>query len=85
MRIPVTAAKVRRAALVRRAEAGDEIVLTRRGQAVARLTAVQLAMDRHARRALLDDLRQTARRKATPGPDATRSADDLYDGDGLPG
>ena len=39
MRISVTEAKAHLTDLVRRAEAGEEIVLTRHGQAVARLSA----------------------------------------------
>ena len=41
MRISVTEAKGQLTELVRRAEAGDEVVLTRHGQAVVRLVPVR--------------------------------------------
>ena len=43
MRISVTEAKGQLTALVRRAEAGDEVILTRHGQAAVRLVAVTKA------------------------------------------
>ena len=84
MRISVTDAKARLTQLVRRAEGGDEIVLTRHGHPAVRLVPVKPAADRTMRRALMNKLRETASRKAAPGPIAARSQDDLYDADGLP-
>jgi prevent-host-death family protein len=66
--------------LVRRAEAGDEVVLTRHGKAVARLVPVT-AIDR---RAVLNKVRASGPKSATPGPDAAHIQDFLYDEDGLP-
>ena len=68
---------------MRRAEAGDEIVLTRHGHQAVRLVPVKKPVDRAARRALLEELRK-ASVNATPGPSAARSQDFLYDEDGLP-
>ena len=83
MHISVTAAKAQLTELVRRAEAGDDIVLTRHGHEAVRLVPVKKKLDREARRALLEDLRKAAT-EATPGPCAARSQDFLYDEDGLP-
>ncbi len=85
MRISVTDAKGQLTDLVRRAEAGDEIILTRHGQAAVRLVPFRAVPDRRSRRALLEALRASAAAKATAGPGAARSPDVLYDEDGLPG
>ena len=84
MEISVTDAKAQLTELVRRAEAGDEIVLTRHGHPAVRLVPVKKRLDREARRALLEELQRAAAEKATPGPCAARSQDFLYDEDGLP-
>lgn len=84
MRIPVSEAKAQLTDLIRRAEAGDEVILTRRGHAAVRLVPVKAVGTRKSRRALLDALRAEASAKATPGPRAARSQDFLYGGDGLP-
>ncbi len=85
MRISVTDAKARLTDLVKRAEAGDEIILTRHGQAAARLVAVKSKpLDAAARRRLLEQIRDAGAAKATRGPSAARSQDFLYDGHGLP-
>jgi prevent-host-death family protein len=84
MRVSVTDAKDRLTELVRRAEAGDEVVLTRDGQAAVRLVAIKQAPGSVVRRALLDAARASGAAKATAGPGAARSQDFLYDDDGLP-
>lgn len=84
MEISVTDAKAQLTELVRRAEAGDEIILTRHGHAAVRLVPVRALPDRRSRRALLDAVRTSAAAKATAGPDAARSQDFLYDDDGVP-
>jgi antitoxin (DNA-binding transcriptional repressor) of toxin-antitoxin stability system len=81
VQISVTEANGKLAELVRRAEAGDEIVLTRHGHAVAR--QLEPKADAKARRALLDAIRAAAAQKATAGPSAARSQDFLYTEDGL--
>ena len=85
MRISVTDAKSQLTELVRRAEAGDEVVLTRHGQAIVRLAPVVEAPDPRARGRLLEAVRASGAVKAKPGPSAARSQDFLYDADGLPG
>ncbi len=85
MEVSVTDAKAQLTDLVRRAEAGDEIILTRHGHAVARLMPIRQATDRIARRRVLEAVRRSAAEKVAPCPDAARSQDFLYDDDGLPG
>jgi prevent-host-death family protein len=86
MLVSVSDAKRQLAKLVRQAEAGDEVVLTRRGKAVARLVQVTamptaIAIDR---RAILNKVRASGPKSAMSGPDAARSQDFLYGEDGLP-
>ncbi len=85
MHISVTDAKARLTDLVRRVEAGDEVVLTRHGQAAVRLVSVRQGPDAAARRRLMESVRHAGASRATPGPDAARSQDFLYGEDGLPG
>ncbi|MGH9413184.1 MAG: type II toxin-antitoxin system Phd/YefM family antitoxin [Terriglobales bacterium] len=83
-KVSVTAAKAQLTELVRRAEAGDEVILTRHGQPVVHLVPVRTIPDRQARRALLQSVRAAAAGKCSPGASAARSQDFLYGGDGLP-
>lgn len=85
MRISVSDAKAQLTDLVRRAEAGDEVVLTRHGQPKVRLVPVKAVADPAARRALMESLGRRAAEKAVQGAGAARSQDFLYDEDGLPG
>jgi prevent-host-death family protein len=85
MQISVTEAKGQLTELVRRAEAGDEVVLTRHGHAVVRLVPVKSVTDAQARGALIEAVQAAAAAKASAGPSAARSQDFLYDEDGLPG
>ena len=78
--------------LVRRAEAGEDIVVTNRGRPVARLTAVrppvempELPPDLAARRERLLELSSMMALEKAHGPDAAHAADFLYDEFGLPG
>src|SRR5260370_17666495 len=75
VRISVTEAKGQLTELVRRAEAGDEVILTRHGHEAVRLVPVTPVSDRKARRALLEAARATGPAKATPGPVAASSQD----------
>lgn len=84
MRISVSDAKGQLTELVRRAEAGDEVILTRHGHAAVRLVPVTAAPDRKARRGLLEAVRARGAAKAATGPSAARSQDFLYGDDGLP-
>ena len=85
MRISVTDAKAQLTELIRRAEAGDEIVLTRHGHDAVRLVPVARPDDTpEERRKFLLELSRKAAAKALPGPSAARSQDFLYGEDGLP-
>jgi prevent-host-death family protein len=84
MRMAISEAKAQLTELVRRAEAGEEIVLTRHGHPTVRLMPVGAMADGPARRALLEGCRKAGAAKAKPGSSAARSQDFLYD-DGLPG
>lgn len=84
MRVSVADAKGLLTDLVRRAEAGEEIVLTLHGQPAVRLVPIERTTDRASRRTLLEAVRASGRAKAKPGPSAARSQDLLYDADGLP-
>ena len=84
MRISVSDAKGQLTDLVRKAEAGDEVILTRHGHAAVRLVPVAPTVDLGARRKLLEDVRRSAAAKMVAGPSAARSQDFLYDEDGLP-
>jgi len=84
MHVSVTEAKGQLTELVRRAEAGDEVILTRHGHAAVRLVPVKATPDRKSRRALLEAVRASAAPKAAVGPSAARSQDFLYGNDGMP-
>jgi prevent-host-death family protein len=84
MQISVTEAKGLLTEFVRRAEAGDEVVLTRHGHPAVRLVPVTPVATAEGRRALIKAARAAAALKATDGPDAARSQDSIYDDGGLP-
>jgi prevent-host-death family protein len=84
MRISVTDAKGQLTDLVRRAEAGDEIVLTRHGRPTVRLVAIKARPDRTMRREIMEAARSAGMAKALDGPTAAASQDFLYDEAGLP-
>jgi prevent-host-death family protein len=85
MNVPVSEAKAQLTDLVRRAEAGEEIILTRFGHAVVRLAPITSKLTPAERLAIISEIQNSARGKASPGPDAARSQDFLYDDEfGLP-
>jgi prevent-host-death family protein len=85
MRISVSDAKGQLTELVRRAEAGDEVILTRHGQPTVRLVPVNAKpADPAERRRLMEEIAAAGSVKASAGPNAARSQDFLYDEDGLP-
>ena len=84
MEVSVSDAKAQITDLVKRAEAGEEVVLTRFGKAVAKIVPVAPRTTANARRAVLDAVRASGRTAALRGPGAARSQDFLYDDDGLP-
>jgi prevent-host-death family protein len=79
MRVSLSEAKAQLTELVRRAEGGEEVVLTRHGQPVVSLTPVKRALTPGERGRILAEVRKAAAGKALPGPCAARSQDFLYD------
>jgi prevent-host-death family protein len=73
MPISVTDAKERLTDLVRQAEAGEQIILTRGGRAVPRLVPTGPVADARTGRKLLESARMSGVARATAGPCATRS------------
>lgn len=85
MEVPISDAQGQLSDLVRRAQAGDEVVLTRHGQPTARIVPVEQKVDRVRRRHAIERIRAAARERGPDGgPSAARSADFLYDENGLP-
>ncbi|HEY4165096.1 MAG TPA: type II toxin-antitoxin system prevent-host-death family antitoxin [Dongiaceae bacterium] len=84
MKVSVSDAKSQLTDLLRRAEAGDEVIFTRHGEEVARLVPIHPVTTRKARRALLQEVRESGRVKARAGVSAARSQDFLYGDDGMP-
>ena len=84
MHVSVTDAKGKLTDLVRRAEAGDEVILTRHGRATVRLVAVHAATDRVTRRRVLEAFSKSSASRVIEGASAAKSQDFLYDEDGLP-
>jgi antitoxin (DNA-binding transcriptional repressor) of toxin-antitoxin stability system len=76
--------------LVRRAEAGEEVLLTHEGQTVGKIDALAPAektwrqMTREERLAAIREVVANAPPKPEGMPDAARSKDFFYDEDGLP-
>ncbi|PZQ46534.1 MAG: type II toxin-antitoxin system prevent-host-death family antitoxin [Rhodovulum sulfidophilum] len=85
MRVSITKAPTQLAELVRRAEAGEDVVLTRHGHTSVRLVPVHTFPSVKDRRVLLDALRKSGAAKAMAGVSAARNQDFLYDDEtGLP-
>lgn len=84
MKVSVTDAKAQLTDLVRRAEAGEEVILTRRGHPAVRLVSVSITPTAVVRRAIMERVRASGAARASSGPDAEKSQDFLYDDDGLP-
>ena len=84
MKLAISEAKARLTDLVRRAEAGEDVVLTRHGHAVARLVALHAKPSGVHRANLIAAIRVRAAAKVFNGPKAAQSQDFLYDEDGVP-
>lgn len=85
MDMSITDAAAMLADLVRRAEAGEEVVLTRDGMPVVQISAFGQRLSDEAFDALVDELQDIAATTAIPSNDAAHSQDFLYDENGLPG
>jgi prevent-host-death family protein len=84
MEISVSDAKAHLTELLRRAEEGEDIVLTRYGQPVARLAPIAPAQNCNVRLAFLEEMRQEARTKAAIGAGAFSPWDCPFGPDDLP-
>ena len=85
MHVALSEAKAQLADLVRRAEAGDEVILTRRGEPTVRLVPVVTESIKERRSRVMQEVMEAAcLRGPDGGPSAARSADFLYDENGLP-
>jgi prevent-host-death family protein len=85
MEISLTDAKAQLTELVRRAEAGDDVILTRHGKPAVRLTPVVTRRSPEAKRRVIEEIQKSVQEKNLPaGPCAARSQDFLYGEDGLP-
>jgi prevent-host-death family protein len=85
MQLSVTEAKAKLTDLVRRAEAGEEVTLTRRGQPAVRIVPVVTDAVRAKRRKALDEYHGILKgRPGWEGVTAANVADFLYDENGLP-
>ena len=84
MKLAISEAKTRLTDLVRRSEAGEDVVLTRHGHAVTRLVALHAKPSGVHRANLTAAIRARAAAKVSNGSKAARSQDFLYDEDGLP-
>ena len=84
MEVSLTDAKAQLTDLVRQAEAGEEVILTRHGKPVARIVSVGGKVDAATKRRAIEAFQRAAAEKMTPGPSAARSQDFLYDEFGLP-
>ena len=73
MRVSITKARAQLAALVHRAEAGEDVVLTRHGHAAVRLVPVHTVPSVKDGQILLEALRKSSAAKATAGVSAARS------------
>jgi prevent-host-death family protein len=85
--VAVSEAKTHLTALVKKAERGEDVFLTRNGRRVARITAAKprVVLTPEERMAVIRKAQAMAKGKFEPGFSAARSADFLYGDDGLPG
>ena len=84
MKTTVSAAKAQLTDLVRRAEQGEEVFLTRHGVDVVQLVPLRKARAKNLI-AEIEAIQRNVAKKITPGPSAARAADFLYDDEyGLP-
>ncbi len=85
MRVSVSDAKAQLTELVRRAEAGEEVILTRHGQPAVRLVAAQPPASGVERIALARRIMAAVPQSAKAGVSAAHSQDFLFDDKGMPG
>jgi prevent-host-death family protein len=85
MNVALSDAKAQLSELVRLAEQGEEVMLTRHGDPKVRLTAVRRGLPKGQRLARIEAIMAEAERQGiTSDIDAAQSQDFLYGWDGLP-
>jgi prevent-host-death family protein len=84
MKVSVSDAKGQLTELVRLAEAGEEVILTRHGQPAIQFMPIKRKMTPEQRRRVLQEVMKDSAGQALPGENAARSQDFLYDEFGLP-
>jgi prevent-host-death family protein len=83
--IPVSDAKGQLTELLRRAEEGEEVILTRHGRPAGRIVPIARPRLNSAERLrIIRDIQHEAAAKMTTGPVPAWNHDDLYDENGLP-
>jgi prevent-host-death family protein len=84
MFVSVSDAKAQLTELVRRAEAGDEIILTRHGTATVRLVSIKSQVDQLDRKSVIERAQKLAQESRVEPTNAARSQDFLYSHEGMP-
>ena len=85
MEISISEAEGRLTELIRRAESGEAVILTRDGRPTVQISAVRPKLTVEERRRLMSEFRAVIASKVDKrGPNAAGSQDFLYDEDGLP-
>jgi prevent-host-death family protein len=84
MFVSVSDAKAQLTELVRRAEAGDEVILTRHGTAAVRLVSMKSSVERSERRSVIERAQKLAQKTLAEPENAARSQDFLYPDEGMP-
>lgn len=84
-RVSVSEAKARFTELLRKVESGEEVVVTRHGKEIAQIGPRRRKLTPEEKLAVIRKAQASAAGKFEPGFSAARSADFLYDDDGLPG
>ena len=86
MDMSITEAGAKLSELVRRAEAGEEVVLTRDGQPVARIAPVARNLKKTPEEidAIIRDIQAEVAARGLGWPNQTSNHDFLYDENGLP-
>lgn len=84
MEIPVSDAKGQLTELLRRAEEGEEIILTRHGRPAGKIVPVKRKLRGDDLLRAIAEIQEMAAKTMSPGPDAAHSQDYLYDEKGVP-
>lgn len=84
MEISIRDAKAKLTNLIKRAESGEEVVVTRHGKPVATINPVKSVPTANQRRAILRQFLGRAVGRVAPGTTSQTAQDDLYDDVGLP-